>query len=102
MDSTEEVLVLEVEEVSDALVDLLLSFGLSEEIINRFLGKKLFFYVIYEVLPFVRFFSLENQYTLETLQILERKEIEELIPPPFLAERTKCVHGLNVWRVAQV
>lgn len=42
MDSTEEVLVLEVEEVSDALVDLLLSFGLSEEIINRFLGKKLF------------------------------------------------------------
>ncbi|XP_021695222.1 uncharacterized protein LOC110675148 [Aedes aegypti] len=80
MDSTEEVLVLEVEEVSDALVDLLLSFGLSEEIINRF---------------------LENQYTLETLQILERKKIEELIPPPFLAERTKCVHGLNVWRVAQ-
>lgn len=44
----------------------------------------------------------ENQYTIETLQIIERKEIEELIPPPYLAERTKCVHGLNNWRAAQV
>ncbi|XP_062710627.1 uncharacterized protein LOC115264313, partial [Aedes albopictus] len=48
----------------------------------------------------VYFFS-ENQYTIETLQIIERKEIEELIPPPYLAERTKCVHGLNNWRAAQ-
>lgn len=40
MASSEEVLVLEVEEVSDAVVDLLISFGLSEEIVNVFLGKK--------------------------------------------------------------
>ncbi|XP_065095776.1 uncharacterized protein LOC135717565 [Ochlerotatus camptorhynchus] len=80
MDSSEEVLFEEVEEVNDALVDLLLSFELSEQVVNCFLA---------------------NQYTVETLKIVERKEIEELIPPPFLAERTKCIYGLNAWRYGQ-
>lgn len=28
--------------------------------------------------------------------------MEELIPQPFLAERTKFIHGLNIWRKQQV
>ncbi|XP_062561385.1 uncharacterized protein LOC134225384 [Armigeres subalbatus] len=67
-----------VEEVR--LIELLNSFGLSESIIESF---------------------LVNGYTTETLKIIQRKEIEELIPPPSLAERTKFIHHLDAWRVAQ-
>ncbi|XP_029722774.2 uncharacterized protein LOC115263689 isoform X2 [Aedes albopictus] len=44
---------------------------------------------------------LTNKYSLSTLRIIERAEIEELIPVPHLAERTKVIHGLNKWRCSQ-
>ncbi|XP_058824731.1 uncharacterized protein LOC131685199 [Topomyia yanbarensis] len=72
-----------VEEVSAEIietVDLLNGFGLSVSIIESFIA---------------------NEYTAETLRIIERREVEELIPVPFLAERTKCINGLNTWRKAQ-
>ncbi|KXJ72884.1 hypothetical protein RP20_CCG017068 [Aedes albopictus] len=40
--------------------------------------------------------TLTNKYSLSTLRI-----IEELIPVPHLAERTKVIHGLNKWRCSQ-
>ncbi|XP_065093331.1 uncharacterized protein LOC135714001 [Ochlerotatus camptorhynchus] len=42
-----------------------------------------------------------NSYTIETLKIIQRKEIEELLPSPFLAERTRFIHELDSWREAQ-
>lgn len=44
------------------------------------------------------FIILDNGYTVDLLKIIERKEVEELIPQPFLAERTKCIYGINEWR----
>ncbi|XP_038112227.1 uncharacterized protein LOC119767521 [Culex quinquefasciatus] len=44
---------------------------------------------------------LENGYRLETLKIIQRKEMEELFQPPFLADRTKCLNGLSAWRLEQ-
>ncbi|XP_065095135.1 uncharacterized protein LOC135717095 [Ochlerotatus camptorhynchus] len=43
----------------------------------------------------------ENGYTVELLKGIERREIEDLIGPPHLAERTKLMIGLNNWRQAQ-
>ncbi|XP_062709589.1 uncharacterized protein LOC109398652 isoform X3 [Aedes albopictus] len=38
------------------------------------------------------FIILDNGYTVDLLKIIE------LIPQPFLAERTKCIYGINEWR----
>ncbi|XP_058814576.1 uncharacterized protein LOC131678463 [Topomyia yanbarensis] len=77
-DLTVEAEVLDTEEV--AVVDLLTSFGLSLDVIGLF---------------------IDNRYTLESLKIVERKELEELIQSPHLAERSKCIFGLNSWREKQ-
>nr|XP_029708294.1 uncharacterized protein LOC109409192 [Aedes albopictus] len=65
------------DEETAEFIAVLESFGSSDTIINAFLA---------------------NQYTIDTLRIIERQEVEELIPQPFLAERTKFIHGLNEWR----
>ncbi|XP_021711819.1 uncharacterized protein LOC110680290 isoform X3 [Aedes aegypti] len=67
-----------VEEVE--LIELLNNFGITETIIEAF---------------------LVNSYTIETLKVIQRQEIELLIPPPSLAERTKFIHQLDIWRTAQ-
>ncbi|XP_058836683.1 uncharacterized protein LOC131693127 [Topomyia yanbarensis] len=41
---------------------------------------------------------LENGYNVECLKLVERQEIETLLSTPYLADRTKCIHGLNGWR----
>ncbi|XP_021695246.1 uncharacterized protein LOC110675167 [Aedes aegypti] len=76
----EELEVESLDEETAEFLRILESFGLSDAVINAFLA---------------------NQYSIETLQIIERKEVEELIPQPFLAERTKFIHGLNIWRKQQ-
>lgn len=45
---------------------------------------------------------LANGYDLDGLKIIERQEIEELVGHPNLADRTKLIHGLNIWRKSQV
>ncbi|XP_055551213.1 uncharacterized protein LOC129733696 [Wyeomyia smithii] len=85
MASSEEFLIdaLEVEEVPEdetALIQLLESFDLSRKVIDCF---------------------LVNQYSIQTLKLIERQEVEELIPYPFLAERTKFIFHLNSWRKEQ-
>ncbi|XP_065090158.1 uncharacterized protein LOC135711281 [Ochlerotatus camptorhynchus] len=82
MDSSEEDVLeeLEVETLGAEdfeLLKLLKSFGLSEAVIGAFIA---------------------NRYTVDILKIIERKEVEDLIQQPFLAERTKCIHALNSWR----
>ncbi|XP_065080182.1 uncharacterized protein LOC135703020 [Ochlerotatus camptorhynchus] len=67
-----------VEEIE--LIHLLNNYGMSERVIEAF---------------------LVNCYTIETLKIIQRKEIEELLPSPFLAERTRFIHELDSWRKAQ-
>ncbi|XP_055525108.1 uncharacterized protein LOC129718374 isoform X2 [Wyeomyia smithii] len=74
---------LEVEEVPEdetALIQLLESIDLSRKVIDCF---------------------LVNQYSIQTLKLIERQEVEELIPYPFLAERTKFIFHLNNWRKEQ-
>nr|XP_029722784.1 uncharacterized protein LOC109401945 [Aedes albopictus]XP_029735446.1 uncharacterized protein LOC115270278 [Aedes albopictus]XP_029735448.1 uncharacterized protein LOC109414846 [Aedes albopictus] len=65
---------------NDPLVQLLQSFHISAETINKFLA---------------------NGYDLDGLKIIERQEIEELVGHPNLADRTKLIHGLNIWRKSQ-
>ncbi|XP_065093070.1 uncharacterized protein LOC135713766 [Ochlerotatus camptorhynchus] len=67
-----------VEEIE--LINLLNSYGMSERVIEAF---------------------LVNCYTIKTLKIIQRKEIEELLPSPFLADRTRFIHELDSWREAQ-
>ncbi|XP_065075913.1 uncharacterized protein LOC135699570 [Ochlerotatus camptorhynchus] len=67
-----------VEEIE--LIHLLNNYGMSEQVIEAF---------------------LVNCYTIETLKIIQRKEIEKLLPSPFLAERTRFIHELDSWREAQ-
>lgn len=43
-----------------------------------------------------------NGYTTETLRVVRRREIEQLIKVPYLAERTKLIHGLDIWRQERV
>ena len=76
------------------------TFGVSETTIETFLGE----FCQYTNLLSAQhlFFISVNSYTVETLRIIQRKEIVELIPPPSLAERTKFIHELDNWRVAQV
>ncbi|XP_029729105.2 uncharacterized protein LOC109402257 [Aedes albopictus] len=71
------------EEINDetiAFIQLLESFKVSIEVINKFLA---------------------NGYDVESLKVIERREIEELLCEPFLGDRTKIIHGLNVWRKSQ-
>ncbi|XP_065090540.1 uncharacterized protein LOC135711593 [Ochlerotatus camptorhynchus] len=82
MDSSEEVVIeeLEVETLGvDELevLKLLKSFELCDAVVCAFIA---------------------NRYTVDILKFIERKEVEELIQQPFLAERTKCIHGINAWR----
>ncbi|XP_058456686.1 uncharacterized protein LOC131434053 [Malaya genurostris] len=44
---------------------------------------------------------LANSYTLDDLKIIERDEVEALLPSPFLADRTRAIYGLNKWRISQ-
>ncbi|XP_055536838.1 uncharacterized protein LOC129725268 [Wyeomyia smithii] len=69
-----------VDEETAELVSLIESFGVADNVINKFLA---------------------NQYTIETLKFVERKEIEELITQPYFAERTRFIRGLNDWRKGQ-
>lgn len=39
MDSEEQIFVEEIKEASEAFIDLLLSFGISDLIVNKFVGK---------------------------------------------------------------
>ncbi|XP_053691660.1 uncharacterized protein LOC128740159 [Sabethes cyaneus] len=71
----------EVPEEEAELIRLLESFELSQKTIECFLA---------------------NQYNVQTLKLVERHEVEELIPYPFLAERTKFIYHLNCWRKEQV
>ncbi|XP_055536877.1 uncharacterized protein LOC129725284 [Wyeomyia smithii] len=41
---------------------------------------------------------LENGYKIDTLRIIQRREIEALLVAPHLAERTKFIHEINKWR----
>lgn len=43
-----------------------------------------------------------NGYDIASLSIIEREEVEALLPPPLLADRTKSIDGLNKWRISQV
>ncbi|XP_021694287.1 uncharacterized protein LOC110674309 [Aedes aegypti] len=70
----------EVSVESIAVVQLLQSFRVSIDVINKFLA---------------------NGYDLESLRVIERQEIEELLCEPYLGDRTKVIHGLNVWRKSQ-
>ncbi|XP_062714297.1 uncharacterized protein LOC109409342 [Aedes albopictus] len=63
--------------VDEELVKLLKSFELSATGIEEFVA---------------------NGYDISALKIIEREEIEALLPPPHLADRTKCIAGLNEWR----
>lgn len=101
MDSTEQ---FEIEFLTEPdfsgtleLEQLLKSFGLTDTVINSFVGKHNTLYAFHNMLISFSIFT-ENGYTIETLKIIERCEIEQLIKQPFLAERTKCVHGINSWR----
>ncbi|XP_062551457.1 uncharacterized protein LOC134216607 [Armigeres subalbatus] len=81
-ETKEETVELGVEELNSEEVEtfhLLESFGLSIDTINTF---------------------IQQQYNLESLKLVERKELEELIPAP-LSDRTKCIAGLNRWRKNQ-
>ncbi|XP_021708285.1 uncharacterized protein LOC110681115 isoform X2 [Aedes aegypti] len=62
------------------LLNLLKSFELSDQGIEQF---------------------LTNGYDIASLRIIEREEVEALLPPPFLADRTKSIDGLNKWRLSQ-
>ncbi|XP_062710812.1 uncharacterized protein LOC134288897 [Aedes albopictus] len=63
--------------VDEELVKLLKSFELSATGIEEFVA---------------------NGYDISALKIIEREEIEALLPPPHLSDRTKCIAGLNEWR----
>ncbi|EDS32989.1 conserved hypothetical protein [Culex quinquefasciatus] len=43
----------------------------------------------------------ENQYDLSLLEIIERPELEALMPHPYMADRSKCIQGLNRWRLGK-
>ncbi|XP_055543558.1 uncharacterized protein LOC129729101 [Wyeomyia smithii] len=45
-------------------------------------------------------FSSANGYDVESLKIIKREEVEAVLQSPLLAERTKCLDGLNKWRIA--
>nr|XP_029710410.1 uncharacterized protein LOC109424330 isoform X2 [Aedes albopictus] len=72
-----EIVVEEVDEGAVETIQLLSSFGVAEDVISAL---------------------IENGYNLETLKIVERQELEEVVQKPYLADRTKLVHGLNNWR----
>lgn len=77
----EEVLdVVQLTSSQEDLYVLLQSFGLSDGSINNF---------------------LENEYDLSLLEIIERPELEALMPHPLLADRSKCIQGLNEWRISK-
>ncbi|KXJ68316.1 hypothetical protein RP20_CCG004294 [Aedes albopictus] len=76
-----EIVVEEVDEGAVETIQLLSSFGVAEDVISAL---------------------IENGYNLETLKIVERQELEEVVQKPYLADRTKLVHGLNNWRKSLV
>ncbi|XP_055584886.1 uncharacterized protein LOC129737750 [Uranotaenia lowii] len=43
---------------------------------------------------------LHNGYDVNTLKLIQRVEIEALLPPPHLSDRTKLIEGLNEWRIS--
>lgn len=105
MDSSEEVVIeeLEVETLGvDELevLKLLKSFELCDAVVCAFIGKKIDIICTMKILIFV--IIPANRYTVDILKFIERKEVEELIQQPFLAERTKCIHGINAWRKSLV
>nr|XP_019560708.2 uncharacterized protein LOC109429250 [Aedes albopictus] len=72
---------IEVEVLLDQdVLNLLKSFNLSDQAIEQF---------------------LTNGYDIASLSIIEREEVEALLPPPLLADRTKSIDGLNKWRISQ-
>lgn len=83
------------------VVNLLQEFDVSFEIIATFLSKCEWLLKFRINNQLILHFPA-NKYSLSTLRIIERAEIEELIPVPHLAERTKVIHGLNKWRCSQV
>ncbi|XP_062558016.1 uncharacterized protein LOC134222889 [Armigeres subalbatus] len=82
MECKEEVEVLyeELDVESVEIINLLSSFGLSDRFVTEF---------------------VENGYTVELLKNIERREIEDIIGPPHLADRTKLIVALNEWRQEQ-
>lgn len=48
------------------------------------------------------FCNAVNGYDMESLKVIERQEIEELLCEPYLGDRTKIIYGLNEWRKSQV
>ncbi|XP_055541426.1 uncharacterized protein LOC129727527 isoform X2 [Wyeomyia smithii] len=62
------------------IIQLLQSFKVSTEVIQKF---------------------VVDEYDINTLRVIERKEIEDLVGDPHLADRTKIIHGLNFWRQSQ-
>ncbi|XP_062554548.1 uncharacterized protein LOC134219727 [Armigeres subalbatus] len=75
-----EVLYEELDVESVEIINLLSSFGLSDRFVTEF---------------------VENGYTVELLKNIERREIEDIIGPPHLADRTKLIVALNEWRQEQ-
>ncbi|XP_058814899.1 uncharacterized protein LOC131678674 [Topomyia yanbarensis] len=64
---------MKVENLTDAQIELyslLSSFGMSEDSVNQF---------------------LDNGYDSHSLEIIERPELETLLPPLYLADRSKCI-----------
>ncbi|XP_058463828.1 uncharacterized protein LOC131438058 [Malaya genurostris] len=45
--------------------------------------------------------AIEYFLALGDLNIIERAEVEALLPSPFLADRTRTIYGLNKWRISQ-
>ncbi|XP_055586656.1 uncharacterized protein LOC129739252 isoform X2 [Uranotaenia lowii] len=74
-----EVELLEETPVDQPLMELLSSFGLSESAMN---------------------IMLSSGYTIDGLKIIQRNELEELLQPPLLLDRSKVIEGLNRWRVS--
>lgn len=79
--------------------NLLSEFEVQAEVISAFISKYSLFVKRISSDPF---FFKANRYTLSTLRIIERPEVEALVQPPFLAERTKIIAGLSNWRISQV
>lgn len=42
-----------------------------------------------------------NGYDVNLLKVIQRKEIEALVSEPYLADRTRIIDGLNLWRTSQ-
>ncbi|XP_062538250.1 uncharacterized protein LOC134206538 [Armigeres subalbatus] len=41
-----------------------------------------------------------NGYDISALKVIEREEVEAVLAPPLLADRTRCINGLNKWRIS--